>query len=147
MINIFAKGIDSLLVNLKEIETRISNYSPLLNQVGKIELDETRKRILQTKMSPNGTPWLPWAPSTLAYRNKKGNASKGLLNDTGALLNSFKIIVKDKQVVVGTNLPYAKYLQDGTNKMPARPFIGLPVKSQESVSILIDKYVGLPKGK
>jgi phage gpG-like protein len=147
MISIIAKGIDKLLVNLKELGNRISNYSPLLNQVGKIELDETRKRILQTKMSPNGTPWLPWAPSTLAHRNKKGNTSKGLLNDTSALLNSFKIIVKDNQVVVGTNLPYAKYLQDGTNKMPTRPFLGLPITSRESVSILIDKYVGLPKGK
>lgn len=48
------------------------------------------------------------------------------LFETGALRDSIthNVDSNGKEAAVGTDLDYAKYLEFGTSKMPARPFLG-----------------------
>ena len=118
-------GIDMML-------RRAADPLPVLSRIGASEVENVRARIRGSKTSPWGDSWAPWAPSTRAHREHKGNADQGLLWDDGDLLKSIRY---DAQVgaylggslgvlEVGSDMPYAAFLQYGTEKMPARKFLG-----------------------
>ena len=96
----------------------------VLEEIGKEEVQITQERIRSSKTGPNGQAWAPWSMATLRQRTREGSVSKGLLYRTGALLTSIAYKVEKGALLVYTNIPYAKHLQFGTPKMPARPFIG-----------------------
>lgn len=100
------------------------NMSPWMESVGKQAHAAVQSRIQQSKQDPEHQPWSPWMPSTEKHRTRKGNAGQGLLWDEGLLLHSVKFSADSGGVAVGTDVPYAGYLQDGTEHMAARPFIG-----------------------
>lgn len=100
------------------------NMSPWMQQIGQKAQQEVQARIQQTKHDPDNQSWSPWKPSTEKYRTHKGNAGQGLLWDEGTLLNSIKFAADSGGVTVGTEVGYAGYLQDGTERMAARPFLG-----------------------
>jgi len=95
-----------------------------LEKIGKEQVELTQSRIRDSKEDPMGRPWAPWAMSTLRQRQRAGNEGRGLLYRTGALLTSIQYTVKDNVLKVFTKMPYGEFLQFGTPKMPARPFIG-----------------------
>lgn len=66
--------------------------------------------------------WPPLKPETIA---RKATGDSPLL-ETGALRDSIthNVDSNGKEAAVGTDLDYAKYLEFGTSKMPARPFLG-----------------------
>lgn len=86
----------------------------LINQVG-----------LEFKLGkdPFGAPWAPNAPSTLKRKLSKGSTGAGkpkVLIDTGNLRNSWTTRTTKNMVEIGTPVPYAKYHQSGTRKIPQR---------------------------
>ncbi|MGZ3325703.1 MAG: phage virion morphogenesis protein [Xanthobacteraceae bacterium] len=100
------------------------NMSPWMQTVAQSAQASVQQRIRNTKIDPDNTPWSPWRPSTEKHRIKKGNANQGLLWDSGSLLNSIQGQADRDGVSVGTGVSYAGYLQDGTERMAARPFMG-----------------------
>lgn len=73
------------------------------------------------KQQWDGVKWEP-----RIYAQKK-DVQKPLLVDTGKLRQSLQNSVReadDKKITWGTDVPYAKYLNYGTDKMVAREFIG-----------------------
>ena len=108
---------------------RAENVQPVLARIGASEVENARARIQATKGTPWGDSWEPWAPSTREHRERKGNAGQGLLWDDGDLLKSIRyetlLNVENLSVVdIGSDLPYAGFLQDGTENMPARKYLG-----------------------
>lgn len=62
--------------------------------------------------------------------------------DTGRLVNSIQVEVKDATVDVGTTLEYGAYLEFGTKKMKARPWLFPAFERQKKkVFELIEKGV------
>lgn len=100
------------------------NMSPWMASVSQNAQAAVQQRIRSTKVDPGNAPWSPWRPATERHRLKKGNAGQGLLWDSGALLNSIQGQSGADGVSVGTGVSYAGYLQDGTEHMAARPFMG-----------------------
>ena len=96
----------------------------------RIQIQETRERIEQTKVAPDGTAWAPWAASTRRLRQKTGGS---LLNVTGALSRSFYSIVSFKEAIIRSAVPYFQYLQNGTPRMPARPMLGWSQKTINTI--------------
>lgn len=111
----------------------LKNPKPLLTRVGQMMVDATVGRIVAVKEDPQGNPWAPWAPSTARARERAGTASRGLLYNTGALASSIYFTINDKSVSVSSSAPYAEYLQNGTPKMPARPFLGIGEGEQDAI--------------
>jgi phage gpG-like protein len=100
------------------------NLSPWMEMVGRQAQESIQHRIRESKLDPENAPWSPWMPSTEMHRRHKGNAGQGLLWDQGTLLNSIRFEHSGDSVAIGTDVDYAKYLQDGTGNMAARPFVG-----------------------
>lgn len=120
----------------------LKNPQPFLEEAGQILQANTIARILFTKQSPDGTAWPAWATSTMRARQRKGNAAQGLLHDTGALSQSIRYEVRGKQVIVGSSgLMYARFLQEGTMNMPARPFIGISRKDRGELRAALAAYL------
>ena len=95
-----------------------------LEQLGAEEVGIVRDRIRTGKSSPDGTAWRPWSLATLRQRVREGTTAGGLLYKTGALYNSIKWKLTGKNLIIYSDSPYGQYLQSGTSRMPARPFLG-----------------------
>ena len=123
------------------------NDKAMMQEIGDIVVEDIRHSITTTKKSPDEKPWAPWAPSTAKARERKGNAALGLLFDTGNLLRSITAEVKNHgskggvQVYIGTNVKYAEWLNNGTEKMPARPFLGVSRRAKASIDEAIHLYL------
>lgn len=107
------------------IKQKWDKRSEFMDEVGKDFLALARARIEREKADPMGKRWAPWAEATARARMREGSASGGLLMRTGALRDSlyYELQGQDK-VAIRTQNPYAGYLQNGTRRMPARPFLG-----------------------
>ena len=123
------------------------NDKDMMREVGDIIVEDIKHRIAVTKKDPDDKPWKAWAPSTAKARERKGNAALGLLFDSGTLLRSITAEVKNHgskggvSVYVGSNTRYAEWLNDGTEKMPARPFLGVSKRAKESIDEAIHLYL------
>ena len=108
---------------------RSANPLPALTRIGASEVENVRARIKSSKTSPWGDAWAPWRPGTAKERERKGNASQGLLWDSGDLLASIHAVANvygpgHGTLDVGSDVSYAGFLQDGTEKMVAREYLG-----------------------
>jgi len=138
----------------KVLLRQLQNPQAALDAIGKAFVISTQNRIKNTKQSPQGVAWGAWHLSTLLGRIKKGTASRGLLYDSGNLYNSIFYQAQGPraangrfqrtQVVVGVNTgmaPYAQYLQNGTPKMVARPFIGISADDQKVALAILQRHL------
>ena len=117
------------LNDIGQMIARSRNPQPVLGRIGASEVENVRERIQSEKDSPWGNPWEPWATSTAKSRRLKGNDALGLLFDEGDLFRSIRAETHvygtgHGTLDIGSDLDYALYLQDGTEYMPARPFLG-----------------------
>ena len=122
----------------------LRNPQPALDEIGKSLVRSTQRRITETKESPAGVPWAQWSTSTMLARMRKGTAARGILYDSGNLLNSIQYQIVGKTVQVGVNqaqAPYGIYLQQGTRNMPARPFIGLSPVDQQVINSILRRHL------
>lgn len=145
---------DEVKQALGDVRKRFEDPRDMLREIGDIITEDIKHRIVKLKKDPQDTPWEPWAESTRKGRVRKGNAALGLLFDTGRLLRSITAEVKNRgkkggwALFVGTNVKYATYLQNGTEKMPARPFLGVSKRAQSSIDQAIKLYADTAlKGK
>lgn len=61
--------------------------------------------------------------------------------DTGTLRNSISHAVDDNTAIIGTNVEYAPYVELGTSKMDARPYLRPAVENH------IKEYKEIAKGE
>jgi phage virion morphogenesis protein len=133
--------IDSNLKDFNKQVDKLRNPAVYLSRIGEALLQATHERIQKTKVSPDGTPWAPWASSTARARRKAGTAGTGLLFNTGALDKSLTYSVQGPKVSVHSSSPYAQYLQNGTSRMPARPFLGIGKKEEALILDIWNKWL------
>ena len=60
---------------------------------------------------------------TAAAMEVQGQASEIAPKITGNLRNSITYKVKEEEAIVGTNVEYAPYVEFGTSKMEAQPYL------------------------
>lgn len=58
-----------------------------------------------------------------AIMTVEGDAKKGCPVDTGRLRSSITSRIEESTGVIGTTVEYASYVEFGTDRMPARPFL------------------------
>ncbi len=135
--------IDSVqaLAELDAMLMRMRESGPFLEAIGEREVESVQHRIRDTKTDPLGNAWAPWAPFTRSERTHKGNADLGLLLDEGDLLLSIDKAVMGWSVEIGSNLDYAADLQNGTDRMPSREFLGWSPESVPVYENLYKRYI------
>lgn len=117
------------------------NTGAMMQSIASTVEAQTKRRINSEKTSPGGAKWAPLKASTIA---RKG--TDNILVDNGQLLGSISHIAQSHLAVVGTNVFYAPFHQDGTKKMPAREFIGLSAANQTEVEHIINTFVARQLG-
>ncbi len=86
--------------------------------------------IFDKQVTPDGVPWVPMRETTKSIREALGFKPLPLLQRSGALLESLtkvqsgQIRQSSQEVVVGTNLKYARLQQYGFGNVVARPYLG-----------------------
>jgi phage gpG-like protein len=123
---------DTLTPGLKKAAASIANKKPILEAMG-LQMVSLAQRSFNDPAF-RAAPWAPLKASTLAAKLKAGKSSAILKRDV-VLARSWRVAsVTNAAVTVGTDRPYAPYLQFGTRRgLPARPmlpFIGGPDSAQ-----------------
>ncbi|VCU52872.1 hypothetical protein TTHN1_00626 [Thermus thermophilus] len=125
-------------------------------------LARTHRRFEESR-APDGSPWPPLSPATLAKevrprdRLKRGGISAAAqrrlalrkpLVVTARLKNSISWKVAGSRIYVGTNLEYARIHQFGGYAgrgrkvyIPARPFLGLTEEDREEAKALLLEWM------
>lgn len=125
------------------------NTKPLLRSLAAEGESQTRRRIESEKTSPEGQPWRGYASSDYELR-KRQRSSGGLLESTGALLDSIRAFVEgDDTAGWGSNLVYAAIHQfGGTEDMapgpaaiPARPYLGASEENMDDLVAIADDWL------
>lgn len=114
------------------------------------------KDIIVTAMKDNfagewdGTEhWQQLAPRTVEDRIRKGfPGSHPILERTGRLKNSINGDSNSESAegYVDGRIPYAEYLNDGTSKMPARPYLAISAKDEERIEEAIWEHLEQNEG-
>ena len=130
------------IVVLNGMAARIANPQPALAQIGEFMASKVMLGIMSEKDDSEGHKWAAWMPSTREQREKKGNVGLGLLWDDGELLGSIRVQTSRNEVVIGTAVPFAPFLQEGTPKMQARPFLGWSLAEQSMSEEFVARYIG-----
>lgn len=87
-----------------------------------------------------GNKFAPLKPSTIKQKQRQGKVPYKILRDTGQLLNSLNYKTIPNGVVIGYDVPYAKFHQYGTKKMAQRKILPtdeseIPIKEIEDIII------------
>lgn len=88
---------------------------------------ESQKPFWRRESDPQtGRPWAALSPAYAKWKSAKGGGP--ILRRTGKMQDTAKIVPKGNWFEV-VSTPYGKYNQDGTSRMPARPWMGVPPAS------------------
>lgn len=122
MINI---SINAEEFTKKIVESFSFDLKETYRDIGLIFMDAISQQFETEGRNFDSVGWKPLAASTIKERQRLGffpiNILRRRAGDAG-LLGSINLSFDSDGVVIGTNVHYAKYLQEGTSKMPARPF-------------------------
>jgi len=94
------RELELLIERLGSLRTPLNDIAEYLH----MSTDARARR----QVAPDGTPWAPLSPRTLA--RKKGNK---ILRESGALLDTLRHQVTDDGLDFGTDRPYGAIHQDG----------------------------------
>jgi phage virion morphogenesis protein len=102
------------------------------------------KQSFDKGQSPDGQPWAPLKnPSA-----RRGGPSSKPLRDTGVLMASLAgrgagnvTKVRSTALDWGTSVAYASYHQQGTGRIPARPFLGIGPKQEDGIVRILVEHI------
>jgi phage gpG-like protein len=120
---------------------RLLNMQPLMAEIGAQQASKIMLRIMAEKDDPDGHPWAAWMPATRDERARKGNVGQGLLWDKGTLLHSINVRASSLGVEIGSDSPYARFLNEGTRRMAARPIVGWSAADVAGVENQVVRYL------
>lgn len=148
--------VDNSMVGeaLEELGRRLDDFTTPFNDIGEYLHQSTDERF-RRKVAPDGTPWAPLSPVTLA--RKKG---AGILREKGTLQDTVRKQVTSTELAFGTDRPYGAVHQFGQKKgasgktskgrpipwgdIPAREYLGLSADDEAEVLLIIRDYLLVP---
>jgi phage virion morphogenesis protein len=135
---------------------RLAKFSgdpgPVLKAIGEDLVASTKERFGAGK-GPDGTPWSPNSPVTIArYLQRRRGGKKPLIGESRALSTTIGYTVAGSELVVGSPMKYAAVQQLGAAKgslgkrapwgdIPPRPYLGISGEDQERISRTILDYL------
>ena len=152
---------------LHGLQNAVGDMQPALKVIG-LKLVESTKARFGTSTAPDGTPWAPNRPATIAkYTHRvgrtktkdgkllsaKGEArwdSKKPLVDTGTLESQISSEADSSGVLIFSTMEYAAMQQFGGSKaefpnlwgdIPARPFLGVSVADEAMILEIIENQL------
>lgn len=106
-----------------------------VSQSSALLLNRIRARFLD-QVDPQG---IPWPVSKAAQVRAEKGIDGGTLFDTGTLFHSIQLFsISPYEQAIGTDVPYAKFHQFGTFRLPIREFLGFSEQDAElALAVLV----------
>lgn len=124
---------------LNELRGRMRDMTPVMDAVGAVYASGAQQRFVD-QVDPDGRPWEPLSPVTLAGRRKRGKGAQ-ILRDTGRLMNSISYSTAGNTVTVFTNVAYGATHQYGLRGIPQRRFLGQNKGDDQAVLEVLQGYL------
>lgn len=154
ILEVDVSGFRELVRGIEALEKDVlskTGRNKLVREVGAILLARIRRRFL-AEQDPDGNKWPVSKAAAIrraggkTYRyvggTRKGYTGTGTLFETGALWNSIQLgRAVDGEVNIGTDIPYAGFLQRGTRQLPARVFLGFSEKDERDTTDYIQRAI------
>lgn len=146
MIEASSEGLQDIRDLVNRIEGGVRRYDTGF-AIGEVLLKSAARRVRETKRAPDGSTWKPLSSKYQAWLNKHPSVemSRGSTLLRYGLLSkiNYSLLKWGSGVIaVYSAAEYSAYHQEGTRKMPARPFLGLSEEdSQEIKMVLINKII------
>jgi phage gpG-like protein len=142
MVAVEVHGADKAVADLEAMAARAGDALPLWR-----ELDLLFHEDEAARFEREGIPrWRKLAEATLEQKAKLGQPPE-ILRATGELMRSLTEGATGVEhslptrLVFGTDVPYARFHQYGTVKMPRRKAIGLTVATRKRMVGLLNEYI------
>lgn len=130
------------VLELRAIFNRMQDPVPFFDAIGAMQVQKVKERIKTTKLDPDGEPWTPWAPFTADKRDREGTYDRGIMWETGRLLDSVRFDVDGAfGVDIGSDIWYAPKHQDGQGRLPKREIFGWDQADLTRIAVLFVNYV------
>lgn len=135
-----------LMNALNRLRSKTSNMRPVMAEIAETLRSSVEENFArESSRGPlvsggNGGVWAALAPSTVKNRARLGKSGRKL-QVTGQLLASISTQSSESEALVGTNKKYARYLNDGTKKMPARPFMVIQQADLQEIQQTVNEYL------
>jgi len=141
-LHVTVNGVEKVIAGLEKIQGRAKDLRPAF-KVARMLIMESTQRTFMAEGRPDR--WQPLSEMTLTRRGQNAR----ILRDKGILMASIGIssadgifVLKPLELRVGTNVPYARYHQDGIG-VPQREFMVLLPEDEEKISkAILDHIVG-----
>lgn len=141
-------NVDRLVDSMQAYVQRIHSldYSPLLEDIGRVAAIGSIDRIKSTKTAPDGTPWDPWSPEYAA--SGRGDSLLDLTGRLAASIDSF--VSGDDEVTIYADEPQAARQHFGFRGRdargadvdhPARPYLGVSDADLAEIAALMGRFV------
>ena len=136
--------IDETMDNLKDLEKRSRNFSPVWRWAKK-----SLERSFSENFRAGGSLVGGWDPLDAGYSSWKTEnfPGRGKLRISGKLFRSIRNLdggvnkIEKLSATFGTDVEYAKFHQYGTNKMPARKIVFEPAGFKRELNEKMVDYV------
>ena len=125
MLNIEVRGLRNTIQTLLDAEKEFDN----LEEFFRGPATRTMKRVFADIFRNEGATRRTeaWRPRE-GHRGRRRWGANRLLQDTGRLRRSYVsspvVQVSPRTMRIGSNVPYARYHEHGTSRIPARPVVG-----------------------
>tara|TARA_R110002049_G_scaffold83938_8_gene213694 strand:- start:452 stop:919 length:468 start_codon:yes stop_codon:yes gene_type:complete len=142
------------LQRIEQLLSRIERPRSLLMEIGEVVVESTKERF-RDGVDPDGAPWEPNSPVTIAIYGglfASAGAKKPLVGETRRLSGEISWQLEgDRAVAIGSPMPYAAMQQFGGTRsewphlwgdIPARPFLGLSDSDERRILDLANDYFG-----
>lgn len=126
---------------MKQLKQTTKNLAPAFRDAGEYLKKETTIQY-QKEVDPDGKPWAPLKPSTLA---KKKTSTK--LRETLVMFNSFYYVSSNQGLEYGIKDPKYRFHHEGTSRMPARVVIGITNVRRGKINDYVVAQIRRVKGK
>ena len=123
---------------LQKLIAKTKDFRSALDEAG-LYMERETKLNFAREQSPEGDAWAGLAESTLRYKR-----TSSILRETGSLVASIaKSAASSTEVRITAGTAYGIFHQEGTSKMPARPFIGLSDKHRQEITRIFERHLEL----
>jgi len=112
------------------------DLSEPMRDVEQLLVEKTREGI-ESACSPDGTPWPDLAESTLKQRLREGGDTKPLQH----LLDYIESSSDSRGASLEITHPAAAYQDAGTDRIPARPLVGVTAETADRIAEIIGDHV------
>jgi phage virion morphogenesis protein len=157
---------DDLSLALAGLGEAYSDLTELMQTIGDDMVNSTEENFKEGR-DPDGTPWAPRSPVTLAQYAARGEKPKGgpLVGVSKALSGTISYEARSDGVEWGSNMIYAAVMQFGAKQgafgarigkdkngrdyfmtmpwgdIPARPFLGIGTEDEKAILEAIEDYL------